>query len=115
MSAIHIPMRMSVLAITAACVAIGMTGCQSVDFYDQTLQEPVPAPMEPPREKSLVSLPSYQIAAPDLLQVEMIKQIPDIREDKVAETRRLIAQGKYETPERLDIAVDRLLGEMLGD
>ena len=37
----------------------------------------------------------------------------DIRMDKVAAIRAAIAQGAYETPEKLDIALDRLL-ERLG-
>jgi negative regulator of flagellin synthesis FlgM len=45
----------------------------------------------------------------------MLTKIPDIREDKVAEVRQLIDQGQYETPDKLDVAVDRLLGEMLGE
>jgi negative regulator of flagellin synthesis FlgM len=37
----------------------------------------------------------------------------DIRMDKVAALRAAIADGSYETPEKLDIALDRLL-ERLG-
>lgn len=37
----------------------------------------------------------------------------DIRMDKVAAIRAAIADGSYETPEKLDIALDRLL-ERLG-
>lgn len=33
----------------------------------------------------------------------------DIRMDKVASIRAAIAQGTYETPEKLDLALDRLL------
>jgi polysaccharide export outer membrane protein len=32
--------------------------------------------MEPPRELSMVSLPSYRIEPPDILQIEMLKMVP---------------------------------------
>lgn len=36
----------------------------------------------------------------------------EIRIDRVAELRRQIADGSYETPEKLDAALDRLLDEI---
>jgi polysaccharide export outer membrane protein len=57
-------------------VTLAVTGCQSLDFYDQTMKEPVPLPMEPPREKSLISLPAYRIAPPDVVLIEMLKLVP---------------------------------------
>jgi negative regulator of flagellin synthesis FlgM len=44
--------------------------------------------------------------------IEQMQQIPDIRQDRVASIRAQIAQGAYETPERLDAAVSRLLDEI---
>ncbi len=44
--------------------------------------------------------------------VEQVRQIPDVREDRVATIRAQIAAGTYETPEKLDLAVDRLLDEI---
>ena len=44
--------------------------------------------------------------------IEKMQQIPDIRQDRVASIRAQIAQGAYETPERLDAAVSRLLDEI---
>ena len=41
-----------------------------------------------------------------------IKKLPDIREDKVQAARDLIASGQFETPERIDGTVDKLLQEM---
>ena len=35
----------------------------------------------------------------------------EIRIDRVAELRRQIASGAYETPEKLDIALDRILDQ----
>jgi len=41
-----------------------------------------------------------------------IREIPDIRQDRVAEIRAAIESGEYETSEKLDIAVGRLLDEL---
>jgi negative regulator of flagellin synthesis FlgM len=44
--------------------------------------------------------------------VEQAQQAPDIRQDRVQAIRAQIAAGTYETPEKLDIAVSRLLDEI---
>ena len=44
--------------------------------------------------------------------VSRIREIPDIRTDRVAEIRAAIEAGEYETEEKLDIAVSRLLDEI---
>ena len=44
---------------------------------------------------------------------QMLDKIPEVRQEKIDQVRRLIAEGKYETPEKLDVAVDRLLGEIM--
>jgi negative regulator of flagellin synthesis FlgM len=43
-----------------------------------------------------------------------ISQLPEIRYEKVEEIRRQIAAGSYETSERLELALDRLLEELNG-
>lgn len=43
---------------------------------------------------------------------EQIRGMPDIREARVEEVQRQIAEGTYETPERLDAAIERLLDEI---
>lgn len=70
------PIRMPLLAVLAACTGVGLAGCQAIDFYDQSLEQPVAPSMEPPREKSLIMLPSYRVAPPDLLQIEVLKLVP---------------------------------------
>ena len=42
-----------------------------------------------------------------------IRKLPDIRLDKVQQARDLIATGQFETPERIDGTVDRLLHELV--
>lgn len=44
--------------------------------------------------------------------LDEISRLPDIREEKVAEIREAIASGIYETPEKLEIAVERLLQDV---
>jgi len=44
--------------------------------------------------------------------LERARQVPEIRADLVARVRAEIAAGVYETPEKLEIALDRLLDEI---
>jgi negative regulator of flagellin synthesis FlgM len=41
-----------------------------------------------------------------------LAEVSDIRHDRVAEIRKEIAAGTYETPEKLSTALDRLLDEI---
>jgi len=58
------------------CILFGAMGCRSFDFYAKSLKSPVPGNLEPPRELSMVSLPAYQVEAPDVLQIEVLKLVP---------------------------------------
>jgi negative regulator of flagellin synthesis FlgM len=44
--------------------------------------------------------------------VEQVNQLPDVRQDRIDRIRAEIAEGTYETDEKLDIAVGRLLDEI---
>ena len=44
--------------------------------------------------------------------ISQIQDIPDIRQDRVDSIRAAIESGTYETADKLDMAVDRLLDEM---
>jgi negative regulator of flagellin synthesis FlgM len=44
--------------------------------------------------------------------VSRVRDLPDIRAERVAEIRAAIEAGVYETDEKLDIAVGRLLDEI---
>ena len=44
--------------------------------------------------------------------VEQAQALPEIRQDRVAAIRAQISEGTYETQEKLDIAVERLLDEI---
>ena len=43
-----------------------------------------------------------------------ISRLPEIRHEKVEAIRREIASGRYDTPEKLEVALDRLLDEFQG-
>ncbi|MGI6415552.1 MAG: flagellar biosynthesis anti-sigma factor FlgM [Thermoguttaceae bacterium] len=44
--------------------------------------------------------------------VDKVRELPDVRQDRVNEIRTQIARGAYETSEKLEIAVGRLLDEI---
>jgi negative regulator of flagellin synthesis FlgM len=44
--------------------------------------------------------------------VEQVQQMPEMREDRVEAVRLKIAEGTYETNDKLNIALDRLLDEI---
>jgi negative regulator of flagellin synthesis FlgM len=43
-----------------------------------------------------------------------VARLPEIRHEKVEEIRSQIASGVYETPEKLELALDRLMDELGG-
>jgi negative regulator of flagellin synthesis FlgM len=43
-----------------------------------------------------------------------ISRLPEIRHEKVEEIRRQIAAGSYETPQKLELALDRMMDEIMG-
>jgi polysaccharide export outer membrane protein len=69
-------LRLPLLATLVAGAALGLAGCQAIDLQNPSLEEPVPPSLEPPREKSKVSLPAYRIEPPDVLQIEVFKLVP---------------------------------------
>lgn len=44
--------------------------------------------------------------------VDQVRQMPEIRQDKIDKIRAQIADGTYETDEKLEIAIGRLLDEI---
>jgi anti-sigma28 factor (negative regulator of flagellin synthesis) len=43
-----------------------------------------------------------------------VHESPDVRADLVARVKQEIKAGAYETPEKIDITVERLLDDLLG-
>ncbi len=79
------------------------------------------SPINPPHTSRVSQAAETTSSAPiqDELQIsnagmlmEQIGNIPSIRQDRVAEIRQQIANGLYETPEKLDVALERLLDEI---
>lgn len=59
--------------------------------------------------------PRDQVEISPLGQIlDGISQLPEIRHERVEEIRQQIAEGTYDTPERLELALDRMLSEILG-
>jgi len=50
--------------------------------------------------------------AETLRLLEKVSRMPDIRFEKVQKMRELIAEGKLETPERIDGTIRRLMEEL---
>ena len=44
-----------------------------------------------------------------------VGQVPDVRTELVASVKAQIAAGTYETPQRMEIAIDRLVSEVFPD
>ncbi|MDO4630080.1 MAG: polysaccharide biosynthesis/export family protein [Planctomycetia bacterium] len=57
-------------------VSVLLTGCRPFDHYDDPLGKRVNEEMEPPRELSMMSLPAYRIAPPDVVTIELQKMVP---------------------------------------
>lgn len=81
----------------------------------QALQGPhrtQPVHAAPPAEAWL-GVDEVEIS-PEAAMVSQLRDLPDIRADRVAEIRAQIASGVYETDDKLDIALGRLLDELSG-
>lgn len=80
-----------------------------------------PQPIGPPHSSHAPKPTSPSDAAPITDEVEIseagrlvdqARAVPEIRQDRVDAIRVQIAEGTYETPEKLDTAVERLLDEI---
>ncbi|ADV63156.1 Anti-sigma-28 factor FlgM family protein [Isosphaera pallida ATCC 43644] len=72
-------------------------------------------PAETTAPAATSQVPRDQVEISSLGQIlEGIHRLPEIRFERVEEIRRQIAEGNYETPEKLEIALDRLLDELQG-
>ena len=60
----------------AVGVVLVLAGCHAVDYYQEPMQRPASPTMEPPRELAKMSLPTYRVEPPDILQIEMLKLVP---------------------------------------
>jgi polysaccharide export outer membrane protein len=69
--------RLPWLAVLCGAAAALLAGCRPFDHHHAPGSFPVvPSPLEPPREKVMVSHPVYRIEPPDLLSIEVEKLVP---------------------------------------
>ena len=52
--------------------------------------------------------------SPEADLVSRVQDLPEVRTDRVAEIREQIEMGEYETEDKLDVAVGRMLDELAG-
>ena len=78
------------------------------------------APVEPVGAVNAASTASGPAAVNDTVEISTaaklaakINDIPDVRADLVAQVKAEIAAGSYETPERIDAAITKLMDELL--
>ena len=64
-------------------------------------------PAEEPADVSIIS--------PLVDLVAKAREMPEVRTDLVEQVKAEIAQGDYDTPERIEAAADGLLEDLLGD
>jgi len=78
-------------------------------------------PLNPPHRltPTQASSSSYSAGGVDQLDISpeadfvaQARELPDIREDRVAALRAEIQNGTYETADKLDVAMSRLLDEI---
>lgn len=79
--------------------------------------QPISAPHHTRQSQAASRLDSAQIAdevdiSDAARLVEQVQQMPEMREDRVEAVRRQIADGAYETNDKLNVAIERLLDEI---
>jgi negative regulator of flagellin synthesis FlgM len=80
-----------------------------------------PQPLNAPHRAAPAQMPASSPYAggvdqldisPEADFVAQARELPEIREDRVAALRAQIEAGTYETPEKLEIALSRMLDEI---
>jgi negative regulator of flagellin synthesis FlgM len=85
----------------------------------------IPGAVPPPAVDPVSAVPAGEIrpagaaGISDVVEISTIaklaariQEIPDVRTELVERVKVEVAAGTYETPERLDLAVDRLMDDM---
>ena len=93
----------------------GINGAQSVNPTNQvesakaTQAASITNPTDQVEISAEAELSSQTV---DMVNQLQIQDLPEIRTERVAQIREAIESGTYETQEKLDIAIDRLLDEI---
>jgi negative regulator of flagellin synthesis FlgM len=79
----------------------------------QSIGPPHTSRLAPPEARPEAAPIHDELDISDAAQrLEQVRQLPEVRQDRVAAIRAQIAAGTYETQDKLDIAVARLLDEI---
>lgn len=81
-------------------------GPQSINAPHASKQAEPASPTQAVRESDELDI------SPEADLISRIRDLPDIRADRVASIRAEIESGAYETDAKLDVALDRLLDEI---
>ena len=80
-----------------------------------------PKPVEPAPEVHVTHRPVEVAQSADVVEISQvaklaaqIQEIPDVRTELIQRVKAEIIAGTYETPERIEIAVQRLMEELSG-
>ncbi|MCG3181474.1 MAG: hypothetical protein BIFFINMI_03870 [Phycisphaerae bacterium] len=84
----------------------GQTGPAAIGQARVNRTTPTPAAQANQQADSVQFSPMAQA-------LEMYRQMPEVRADRVAAARAAIASGTLDTPEHLAVAADRLLEDLL--
>ena len=69
-------------------------------------------PVRPGAPKAGASADRVEISEAARIR-DAVARTPEIRADKVAQAREMIAAGQMDTPERMGVALDRLLEDLI--
>lgn len=84
-------------------------GPQAINAPHQV--RPAPTAEKPTEQTPTTGVDQLDIS-PEADLISRVRETPEIRADRVAQIRAEIAAGVYETDEKLDVALDRLLDEI---
>jgi len=75
-----------------------------------------------PVERTVLKVPPRQHEPRDVIEISVaaklaatLRELPEVRKDLVARVRAEIQNGTYVTEEKLEIALDKLMEELLPD
>ena len=81
-----------------------------------------PRPIQPTEAVAKSGAPSEPVEVPDTVEISAaarlaakVQEIPEIRIELVERIKAEIAAGTYESPEKLEIAVNKLMEELLSN
>jgi len=75
-------------------------------------------PVRPDQNSTTAKTNTQRVGSEDQVEISEVAQLlsklaelPEVRTDKVEQVRAAIARGDYETPDKIEVVVDRILEE----